>query len=300
MGLHSHRFAPEWQVGHWTDPSGATGCTVLLPPRGNVASCDIRGSAPGERELALLHPDRRLSEIHAILLTGGSAFGLAAAQGVVSWLEDRGVGYATRAGPVPIVPAAVIFDLAQSGPSTRPGPTEGRAACDAAAPGDVATGRVGAGAGATVGKWAGFEASSPGGLGVAGASSGSARVHAIAVVNSVGDVVAADGSVVAGSRAPLPAEPGVPAQPPGGELGSTVLAVVVVDGRVTKADARWLAARGSDGITTSIRPAHTRYDGDVVISVGRGNGRPGGTELDLLGRLATEAVAKAVRNAVKT
>ena len=248
----------------------------------------------------MLHPDRRLTEVHGILLTGGSAFGLDAAAGVVSWLEDRGVGYMTRVGPVPIVPAAVIFDLACGNPRARPGPEQGRAACDAAAAGEIPTGRVGAGTGATVGKPGGLETSSPGGLGLAAVRAGSVSLHALAVVNSVGDVVGPGGEVLAGGYATHARRSGEARveEPPGGEVGSTVLAVVAVSARLTKADARWLAARGSDGITVAVRPAHTRYDGDVVFAVGEGEGRPGGGELDLLGRLATEAVAAAVRNAV--
>jgi L-aminopeptidase/D-esterase-like protein len=285
-----------FRVGHWTEADAMTGCTVVLPPPGNVTSCDIRGSSPGSRELALLDPERRLTEVQAILLTGGSAFGLAAADGAVAWLAERGLGYRTRIVPVPIVVAAVVFDLAEGRSDVRPGPEAGRAACDAAHDGRIQTGRVGAGAGVTVGKWAGREAAAPGGLGVAVAEARGSSVAALAVVNSVGDVVGDDGSVLAGSssaagelRAPAPLEPlEVP--------GNTVLAVVCTRGRMEKRDAQWLAARGSDGITVSVRPAHTRYDGDVVFaSVAPGDDE---VDLDVLGALATQAVAGAVRNAV--
>ncbi|MFN2489974.1 MAG: P1 family peptidase [Actinomycetota bacterium] len=348
----SHRFAPGWRIGHWSDEAAATGCTVLLPPRGNVASCDVRGSSPSSRELELLHPDRRLTEIHGIVLTGGSAFGLAAADGVVHWLADRDIGYQTGVARVPIVPAAVIFDLGCGSSDVRPGPEEGAAACDALAAEAIPTGRVGAGTGATVGKWAGVEHASPGGLGIALGRSGRSVVAALAVVNPVGDVIAEDGSVLAGTRSPDP-RPRAPlaqdessgavvpgngggssagavsedaggslggavsgdAGPPGGAVSgdagspgadmpgggtvarSTVLAVVATDARLDKRDARWLASRGSDGITISVRPAHTRYDGDVVFAVAAA-GRAGGAELDDLGRAATDAVAAAVRAAV--
>src|SRR5688572_7355940 len=150
-------LGPGWKVGHWTDAEARTGCTVLLPPPGNVCSCDIRGSSPSSRELTLLDLDRRLTEVHGVLLTGGSAFGLAAAEGVVSWLEEQGVGYETPVARVPIVPAAVIFDLGTGRPDVRPGPDEGRSACRAATGGTPARGPVGVGAGATAGKWAGRE-----------------------------------------------------------------------------------------------------------------------------------------------
>ncbi len=286
-----------FKVGHWSDAEAATGCTVVLPPPGNVASCDIRGSSPSSRELALLHPDRRLTEVHGVLLTGGSAFGLAAADGVVGWLEDHEIGYSTPAGVVPIVPGAVIFDLGAGRRDVRPGPSAGRAACESA--GELAaTGRVGAGAGATVGKWAGREFASPGGLGIAVADEDGLSVSALAVVNSVGDVIGPDGHVLAGTRAAEPeAQP--PAPPEAAIPANTVLAVVATQATIEKREVRWLAARGADGITISVRPAHTRYDGDVVFAIAaREPGHTPAANLDLLGRLATIAVANAVRNAV--
>ncbi|MDP9234925.1 MAG: P1 family peptidase [Actinomycetota bacterium] len=267
---------------------------MVLPPRGNVAACDIRGSSPGERELASLHLDRRLTEVHGVVLTGGSAFGLATADGVMSWLEEKGIGHPTGSGVVPIVPAAVIFDL---GPSAhRPGAQSGRAACDAAIEDDIATGTVGAGAGATVGKWAGREYAATGGLGIASAHSGALRVAAIAVVNAVGDVVGGDGSILRGTSNPAPTyqRPAPADHPP----ANTVLALVATQGGLDKREVRFLAARGSDGITISIRPAHTRYDGDVVFAVAAPGPRLTDGDVDVLGHLATEAVAAAIREAV--
>lgn len=260
-------------------------------------SCDIRGSSPSSRELAHLDPDRRLTEVHAILLTGASAFGLAAADGVVRWLEQRGIGYQAFV-PIPIVPAAVIFDAAAGDPDARPGPGAGWAACDAAVEAGVETGRVGAGTGATVGKWAGLQFSSPGGLGIGRAEDEGLTVTALAVVNAVGDVVGPDGSVIAGTTAPNPRYK--PPPPPGAEVPTnTVLAVVVTQGPLDKRDARWLAARGSDGIATAVRPAHTRRDGDVVIaSVVPAAADTAPPMLDVLGYLATRAVADAIRRAV--
>ncbi len=287
-----------WRVGHWTDSRARTGCTVLLPPPGNVCSCDIRGSSPSSRELALLDPDRRLTEVHAVLLTGGSAFGLAAAEGVVEWLEERGVGYETPVARVPIVPAAVVFDLGAGDSRTRPGRDDGRRACEAAAEGPPQVGPVGAGAGATVGKWAGREHGVAGGFGFGDAEEAGCRAAAVAVVNAVGDVLADDGTVLAGTTAPP--EQRKPPPKEGSPLpANTVLALVAVEGTFDKRDVRWLASRGSDGITVAVRPAHTRYDGDVVFAVaapGAGDSKP--ADLDVLGPLATAAVAAAVRDAV--
>jgi L-aminopeptidase/D-esterase-like protein len=229
-----------------------------------------------------------------VVLTGGSAFGLATADGVMSWLEERGIGHSTGSGVVPIVPAAVIFDLDPS--VARPGAQAGRAASDAATESDIATGTVGAGAGATVGKWAGREYAATGGLGIASAGSGALRVAAIAVVNAVGDVVGADGSVLRGTSNPAPTyrRPAPAEHPP----ANTVLALVATQGGLDKREVRFLATRGSDGITISIRPAHTRYDGDVVFAVAAPGPRLTDGDVDVLGHLATEAVAAAIREAV--
>jgi L-aminopeptidase/D-esterase-like protein len=286
-----------FRVGHWTDREAMTGCTVILPPAGNVASCDIRGSSPGSREIESLKTSKRLTEIHGLLLTGGSAYGLGAADGVMSWLAERGVGYDTPVARIPIVPSAVVFDLGMGRPEW-PRPEHARTACDAASE-EVETGRVGAGTGCTVGKWAGREHGVPGGLGVAEVEEAGHRVAALAVVNAIGDVMDDDGSVIAGTTAERPAS----WQPPPGEdrLGAnTVLAVLVTSGRLDKRDVRFLAARGSDGVTVAVRPAHTRYDGDVVFAIaGPDDGSGADTQVDILGVLATAAVAEAVRNAVR-
>jgi L-aminopeptidase/D-esterase-like protein len=292
-------FMPGFRVGHWTDAAAMTGCTVVLPPRANVASCDVRGSSPGSRELTLLDLDRRLTEIHAVVLCGGSAFGLAAATGVVAWLEEHGVGYETPVATVPIVPAAVVFDLGAGRPDRRPDERAGRAACEDANESGIATGRVGAGTGATVGKWAGREHAVAGGLGIGHAAGGGGRAAALAVVNSVGDVVADDGRVLAGTRAPE-AAPIAPAVQEQDVPMNTVLCVAAVEAKLDKQAVRWLAGRASDGITISVRPAHTRYDGDVAfaLAVPPADGSDG-APLDLLGPLVTQAVADAVRNAVR-
>lgn len=269
----------------------------MLPPPGNVCACDVRGLAPGSRELAALSPDKPRSEVHAIVLSGGSAFGLAAADGAMRWCEEQGLGF--RAGPVtiPIVPAAVVFDFAAAPGMQRPGPDEGYAACAAAAAGDVPGGRVGAGAGVSVGKWAGLDDRAPGGLGVAAVEADGVRVAALAVVNAFGDVIDGDGSVLRGTRATDPSLRDVDAAR---WSENTVLAVVATEATIDKRQATFMAARGSDGITRAVHPAHTHYDGDVVFAVAAPGSRPATRrEVDLLGMLAADAVAAAVRNAVR-
>ncbi len=288
-------LSPGFRAGHWTNEVARTGCTVILPPLPNVTSCDVRGASPSSRELELLHPDRKLTEIHGLLLTGGSAFGLAAAQGVVEWLEEKGVGYEAGVARIPIVPAAVIFDLGTERADVRPGPEEGLAACETASE-RFEVGPVGAGTGATVGKWAGREYAARGGLGAFTANDKNVSVSALAVVNSVGDVVAQDGSVVAGTTADNPTPQ--TSWTDNGPSSNTVLAVVTVEANLGKRSVRWLAMRGSDGITVAVRPAHTRYDGDVVFAIATPTAADIEPDLDLLGYLATEAVAGAVRAAV--
>lgn len=293
-------LSPGFRVGHFTHPNGETGCTVILPPSGNVCSYDLRGSSPGSRELASLDLERRATEVHGILLTGGSAFGLAAADGVMAWLEEHGVGYRTEVATIPILPAAVIFDMGASRDHGRPDWQAGYAACGAAIEAPVPVGKVGVGTGATVGKWAGREFRSPGGLGLASVDREGMSLAALAVVNALGDVIAEDGSVLAGTTARNPTFRRPPAATEPAMASNTVLAVVTTNAVLDKTQVRFLAARGSDGITKAVRPAHTRYDGDVVFAVAGtpATGAPRAS-LDVLGLLATEAVAAAIRNAVR-
>lgn len=290
-------LGPGFSVGHHTDVEARTGCTVILPPAGNVTSCDVRGSSPGSREIESLRLDKRLTEVHAVLLTGGSAYGLGAADGVMSWLAERNIGYEAPGARVPIVPTAVVFDLGE-GNHAWPSASDARSACDDARPQDVEQGRVGAGAGCTVGKWAGRDHAVPGGVGLGSAEREGVSASALAVVNSIGDVIDGDGSVLAGTTSPDP----VWWRPPASQGASTdtVLAVVAVRASLSKQEVGFLAARGSDGITLSVRPAHTRYDGDIVFAIAAPpvEGNPEG-DADLLGILATEAVAAAVRAAVR-
>ncbi|MGH2784512.1 MAG: P1 family peptidase [Actinomycetota bacterium] len=296
----SDRLSPGIRVGHWTAPSGASGCTVILPPPGNVTSYDIRGSSPGSRELATLDPDRQRTEVHGILFTGGSAFGLAAADGVMRWLEEHDIGFRTPIATIPIVPAAVIFDLGAADRQSRPGPDDGFAACEASTTDAIGTGRVGAGAGATAGKWAGREYFVPGGLGIAVARDGELEVNALAVVNPVGDVIGEDGRVLAGTTSPDPQMRPPPADPR--VAWNTVLAVVTTVATLGRGEVRFLAARASDGITQAIRPAHTRYDGDIAFAVAipPSGDDPAAAEMDRLAVLATAATSAAIRAAVSS
>jgi L-aminopeptidase/D-esterase-like protein len=278
---------PGIRVGHWTGPD--TGVTVVWAPAGTVGSGEVRGGAPATRETDLLEPTRLVDRVDAVVLAGGSAFGLAAADGVVRFLAERGQGFPTQAGPVPIVVAAALFDL----PVARPaGPDEGFAAAVDAGRGEPATaGRIGAGRGALVGKWRGREYAMPGGLGTAALRVGDATVGALVAANPAGDVVGPDGTVLAGSAAP----PGVAGFPVPTPFENTTLVVVATDARISKSECHLMAQSAHDGLAQAIRPAHTRYDGDfaAVLATGTVDAHP-----DRLRLAATEVVAAAVRAAV--
>jgi L-aminopeptidase/D-esterase-like protein len=295
-------------VGHWTDPVGLTGCTVVVPPPGNLAAAAVRGGGPGTRETDLLQPQAHVEGVSAVLLTGGSAFGLAAAQGVVDWCERRGLGYARFGRPIPIVPAAVLFDLGVGDWAARPGPAEGEAACLAAATADGPQGNVGAGMGATVGKTAGPEHMTKGGLGWAVVEAGPVTVGALAAVNAGGDVLGEDGTVLAGARVPGGARTALrelrtPAAtdgevrpepvPPG---GSTTLGVVATNATLTKAEVHRVAVQAHDGMARAIQPVHTSFDGDTVFTVAVPRVP---AAMDLVAFLAEEALAAAIRAGVR-
>jgi L-aminopeptidase/D-esterase-like protein len=289
---------PGVRVGNWTGQ--ATGVTVVVFPPDTVASCEIRGGAPATRETALLEPGRTVQHVDAIVLSGGSAFGLAAADGVMRALAERGRGFPTRAGPVPLVPAAAIFDLVSSG-GVLPGPEEGRAALASALrepPEPLELGRVGAGRGATIGKWRGAEHAAPGGLGSASTRDGDVVVGALVVVNAVGDVFAADGTMLAGSSAPddAPMFPEMrPFEAEPGETENTTLAVVATNARCTKLECRLLAESAHHGLVRAIHPSHTRHDGDLAFAVATGEVD---AHFDRLRVLTTSVTAEAVRAAV--
>jgi L-aminopeptidase/D-esterase-like protein len=282
------RDVPGLRVGHWTDATGLTGCTVVLAADdGAVAGVDVRGSAPGTRETDLLRPTALVERINAICLAGGSAFGLAAADGVMRRLAERGIGYATDVRPVPIVPAAILFDLGVGDPDAFPDADAGYAATRAAeANDDVLEGRVGAGTGATVAKLAGRGTGRPGGVGSAARRLPDGTiVGALVVNNALGDIHARDGT-------PLVQAAGPP-QPPA--VSHTALVVIGTDASLDRAQCRKLAELGHDALAIGIRPTHTLFDGDVVFTMSTGDGSSLGPEaFTTLGIAAVDAVGEAI------
>jgi L-aminopeptidase/D-esterase-like protein len=260
------------RVGHWTDSTARTGCSVILfPPSGVTMSAEVRGGAPGTRETPLLAPDKAVEKVHALLLTGGSAFGLAAADGVVQYLEQQGIGVQTPGGKIPIVPSAVIFDLAIGNSSVRPKAEHGFFACQNASTNPVQNGQLGAGSGAMCGKLLGFANAESGGLGSAWLQVGEAQLAALVVANPTGDVVGANGEVVAGTR-----------KPDGSRLNdlerleilaqgqntflkhtNTTLIAVGTDAKLSKLECSILAQAAQMGLARATRPSHTPHDGDT-------------------------------------
>lgn len=296
---------PGLQVGHAQNLEAATGCTVVLTPNGAVCGVDQRGGAPGTRETDLLRPMHLVDRVHAVLLTGGSAFGLAAADGVVRWLEEHNAGYDVGVARVPIVPAAVLFDLAVGRADIRPDAAMGYAACQSAAALPVKTGTAGAGTGATVGNILGPAGCMKGGLGAAVIELGrGVRVAALMAVNCFGDVIdPQSGQILAGARK-LPEgnfadTMQILKEMPGGFTGSgnTVIGVVATNARLTKESANKVAQMAHNGLAQTIRPAHTMFDGDTIFALATGQGPA--VDVNLAGAYAAEATARAVVNAVE-
>jgi len=293
-------------VGHSTDEDAATGCTVVLCPDGAVASADVRGGAPGTRETDLLRPGGLVERVHAVLLTGGSAYGLDAAAGVMRWLEERGRGFPVQTGVVPIVVGAVLFDLSVGRPDVRPDAAAGYAACATASAGPPSEGSVGAGTGATVAKALGVERALKGGIGSAcEICEDGVSVGALVAVNSFGEVVDPDsGRVVAGPRAEdggfadtlaiLRSRPGL--SPFAGDPNSTI-GVVATDAALSKSDCYRLAVMAQAGLTRAVRPAHTPVDGDTIFALATGAADKPADVLQL-GALAARAVERAILRAV--
>lgn len=291
------------KVGHVTDLQAATGCTVVLCEQGAIGGVDVRGSAPGTRETDLLRPMNLVERAHAVLLTGGSAFGLAAADGVMRYLEERGVGFDTQVARVPIVPAAVVFDLMVGSATVRPTAEMGYAACRAASL-EVEEGSVGAGTGATVGKLLGPVSAMKGGVGTWSVTlPGGVVVGALVVVSAFGDVLDDQtGQILAGARDPTTrkflntaATLLTISEVPG--FGSnTTLGVVATNARLTKEDANKLAQLAHDGLARVISPVHTLYDGDIIFALSTGNAKG---HILPLGAAAVHVVAEAVKRAVR-
>ncbi|MGB8020687.1 MAG: P1 family peptidase [Candidatus Nanopelagicales bacterium] len=317
-------------VGHAQDPRRPTGVTVVLLPEGTVGGVDVRGAAPGTRETDVLDPVNTIEAVHAVVLAGGSAFGLDAASGVMRWLEERGRGVPAGPARVPIVPAAVIFDLGIGDHTIRPDAEMGYRACDAAVPiAGAAPGNVGAGAGATIGKLRGPDRMMRGGVGIADVRAGGITMAAVVVVNAVGDVVdPSDGRVLAGARAAarslelarpidLLLAKGSPAAAPG---TNTTVGALITDARLSKAQVTRLAQVAHDGLARTIRPVHTPMDGDTLFVVATGTAAlapataspaPQGSgaaapspalppDMTLLSILAAEVTAMAVLNAIRS
>jgi L-aminopeptidase/D-esterase-like protein len=277
------------RVGHWTDPEARTGCTVVLFPEGTVASGDVRGGAPATRELELLDPVRTVSRIDAVVLTGGSAFGLAAADGAMRFCEERRMGFVTPVGPVPIVVALALFDLGVGDPAARPGPNEGYAACVAATDGTVEFGLIGAGAGATVAKLGPPGDRRPGGLVSAGAEGGGLRVAALVAVNASGTPGGDDRMALELAGAHDVAE----ARVTGTGFVNTTIGVVATNARLDKMACHLVAQGGHDGLARSLFPAHTRADGDAFVAAATGEVE---ADVDVVRALTVHVVAEAVRS----
>ncbi len=299
---------PGFLVGHHTDAEGRTGCTAIIAPPGSRGGVDVRGGAPGTRETDTVSVTARTNQVTAVLLSGGSAFGLAAADGVVRWCEENGRGFPTSAGPVPVVPAAIIFDLGVGESSARPGPEAGYAACEAASEEAPPTGAVGAGTGATAGKILGMERCVAGGLGYAAVRTGAgATVAAVAVANPVGDVIAADGTLLAGPRGDggellrttelVAAMEGPPHW--GGFQGrNSTLVCVMTDAPLDKIGCSRVARMASSGLARAIDPVYSDFDGDTVFCVSSGAGEADQFTPFAVGTAAAGVTAEALRNAV--
>jgi L-aminopeptidase/D-esterase-like protein len=290
----SRETVPGVAVGHWSDPEALTGCTVVLLPEGTVASGEVRGGAPGTREWELLAPERMVAHLDAVVLTGGSAFGLAACDGVVRWCEERGRGLPTVGGRVPIVVGAVLYDLASGDRRSRPGAEEGYLACEEALPGPVQQGRVGAGTGATVAKCRGRASARPGGLGSASESEGDLVVWSLMAVNAYGDLLA-EGKPPPAGELLVGGSPILTEASGGAAIESTTIGVLVTNARLDKPGCFLLAQSGQDGLARALEPVHTRFDGDAVVAAATGRTE---APLELVRVLGARAVAGAVRRAL--
>lgn len=296
------------EVGHTTVREHGSGCTVVLCRDGAVGGVDVRGSAPGTRETDLLRPTNHVSEVHAVVLSGGSAFGLDSASGVVRFLAERDIGYKVGSVTVPIVPAAILFDIGIAKHGVHPKADDGYAACLNAGNGVVEEGSVGAGTGATVAKTQGLDRAIKGGIGTAAVDLGNGvTVAAIMAVNAVGGVYDPDsGDLVAGPRSdhggmddPMKAllsgdDPATP--PPFGS--NTTIGVVATNAKLTKKEANKLASIAHDGLAVAVRPAHTMRDGDTIFAVATGT-EPGKADMLRLGAAAVMCVGRAIVRGVR-
>ncbi len=276
---------PGVAVGHWTNHEARTGCTVVVLPEGSVASGEVRGGAPATREFALLDPLRTVTAVDAVVLSGGSAFGLAAADGVMSWLEGRGRGFETSFGRVPIVVGMSLFDLGVGDPTVRPTAADGRSAADAAAEQAFPLGQVGAGTGATVGKWRGRDRARPGGLVTATMRHHDLVVAALLAVNAVGSID--DGTSVEDLGAPATAADVA------SDRTNTTIGVVVTNAVADKRLCHLGAQSAHDGLARGLLPAHTGGDGDAIVVAATGVVEANEAHLRLL---VQQTVVRALRS----
>ena len=298
---------PGISVGHWTNLEAATGCTVILCPEGAVAGVDVRGTAPGTRETDLLDPVCMVEKVHAILIGGGSAYGLAAADGVMRWLEEHGYGFDVGIARVPIVPAAILFDLGLGRADVRPDAAAGYAACEVATTGPVAQGNVGAGTGATTGKSLGFKQATKSGLGTASRQVGQVIVAALVAANPFGDIVDPQRQhIIAGARnfeggfANASKIVGGDSPQNIADLSTgtnTTLAVIATNVNLTKSGITKVAQMAQDGLARTIRPAHTHFDGDTIFGLSIGTCQ---ADVSTVGALAADVLAEAMVLAVGT
>lgn len=294
---------PGIRVGHDTNLEAGTGCTVILCDNTAVGGVDVRGGAPATRETDLLRPLYMVEEVHAVLLTGGSAFGLDAASGVMRYLEEQHIGFDVGVARVPIVPAAALFDLGLGSASIRPDAAAGYRACEQATAEPIAQGNVGAGTGATVGKMLGPSFQMKGGLGSASIElPDGTLVGAIVAVNAFGDVIDPQTQqVIAGTR--NPAGNGFLASSP---FGNTTIAVIATNASLTKEQVNKVAQMAHNGLAQTIRPAHTQFDGDTVFALALGPKRQSppdpsmaALQVSLVGAAAATTLARAIVNAVR-
>jgi L-aminopeptidase/D-esterase-like protein len=286
------------EVGHAQDNEGLTGCTVILCRRGAVAGVDVRGGAPGTRETDLLNPINLVQKVHAIVLAGGSAFGLEAATGVMRYLEEKNIGYKMREARVPIVPAAILYDLSLGRASARPDSAMGYLAASRASSAPPAEGNVGAGTGASVGKIRGMKYAMKAGLGTWSINLDGVIVGALVAVNAVGDVIEPGSGIrLAGLRSGSTLNWLKKGQTRTAVKSNTVIGVVATNARLSKAQATKVAQMAQDGLAQSIRPAHTMFDGDTVFALATGEKK---ADVSIVGAFAAEVMAEAIVRAVKT
>ena len=285
----------EIKIGHWTDKEAETGCTVIRFPKSVVASGEVRGGAPATREFELLAPERTVENIDAVVISGGSAFGLSSAIGVVEFLEESGIGFPTTQGPVPIVVGMSLYDLGVGSSSIRPGADEGRIACLDGENNEIDTGRIGAGAGATTGNWRGKENLSNGGIGIASAEVEGVIVCSLFAVNAAGDVLdekISESFIKENLKLSKERETTETA-----ELMNTTLGVVMTNLSLTKSECYLLSQSSHDGIARSIFPAHTRMDGDAVVAVSTKQLDADSRKFDIARTLSVFVTEKAIRQA---